>query len=318
MIIFSLCANNIVRQMHQCLEVSIINFLPLQLTDKPIFDAYYHGGHYENSHSNFTTMYIWRDAYQLRWNVINDCLCILGIWNNEHFILTPLGDRSNIGAALDQLERYFLTNGWHFEIHDVESSLVTLLNEIMPHHYTFSEDRDNYDYVYNVQDLITLGGRKYHSKKNHTNSFKRLYSNFKYQPLSPELTAACLAFEYEWHAAKNSDDSTLDLEKTAIIETMNHFDALKICGGVISVAGKIIAFTIGEQITEDTAVIHVEKANPIYKGIYAVINQEFCKHAWSHLKLINRQEDLGIPELKQAKLSYHPTFLVEKSVATIR
>jgi uncharacterized protein len=75
---------------------------------------------------------------------------------------------------------------------------------------------------------------------------------------------------------------------------------------------KIEAFTFGEMINEDTAVIHVEKGNPDIKGIYPVINQEFCQNTWQGVKYINREEDMGIEGLKKAKESYYPVMLIEK------
>ena len=63
---------------------------------------------------------------------------------------------------------------------------------------------------------------------------------------------------------------------------------------------------------ENTAVIHIEKANQEISGIYAAINQLFCLHAWSGMEYINREQDLGIEGLRKAKESYAPHHLVNK------
>ena len=76
--------------------------------------------------------------------------------------------------------------------------------------------------------------------------------------------------------------------------------------------GKVEAFSFGEMLNPDTAVIHIEKANPRINGLYAVINQNFCAEAWAGVKFVNREQDLGLDGLRQAKESYHPHHMVEK------
>ena len=59
---------------------------------------------------------------------------------------------------------------------------------------------------------------------------------------------------------------------------------------------------------------HVEKANVEYRGLYQAINNEFCKHVAGWAKYINREEDMGIPNLRKAKLSDRPCRLLEKYI----
>jgi hypothetical protein len=101
-------------------------------------------------------------------------------------------------------------------------------------------------------------------------------------------------------------------EWEAIAEALAHYGELNVHGGVILVDNKVEAFTIGELLNKETAVIHIEKANPEFKGIYAMINQTFVEHRWHTVPFINREQDLGVEGLRKAKLSYHPARLVEK------
>ena len=93
---------------------------------------------------------------------------------------------------------------------------------------------------------------------------------------------------------------------------LRNFQDLSLVGGVILVEDRVAAFAVGELLNQDTAVVHLEKADPTIPGIYAVINQEFCRRSWSKVPLINREQDLGLPGLRMAKMSYHPQRLVEK------
>ena len=101
-------------------------------------------------------------------------------------------------------------------------------------------------------------------------------------------------------------------EWAAINAALADFQALELQGGVILINDRVEAFTCGELLNAATAVIHLEKANPEVRGLYAVINQQFCQQAWAGVPFVNREQDLGEPGLRTAKMSYHPHHLVEK------
>ena len=103
-------------------------------------------------------------------------------------------------------------------------------------------------------------------------------------------------------------------EERAIREALLHFEKLDCLGGVILVDDKVVAFSLGEKLNPDTAVIHLEKANPEFTGSYAVINQEFCQDAWRNFTYVNREQDLGESGLRQAKLSYYPDHMSNKVI----
>lgn len=296
-----------------------MDFFPITLEQKPLFDKYFRQQRFDNSHFNFTTRFIWRQPYDLKWALIDDCLCFRGSWHGKYFILPPVGtNQEAIAAALQKLAADFDKNGWRLVIRDIERALVGQLAAIRPARLTFRKDRDNYDYVYTAEDLIELSGRRFHAKKNHANAFRRLYPDYEFLPLTTDLVGTCLEVALSWAAGRDDSDENLLAEKAAINETLKNYAALDLTGAVIRVGGHLVAFTIGEQLNEDTAVIHFEKADAAYKGIYAVINQEYCATYWRQMKYINRQEDLGLEGLRQAKKSYHPVKMVEKCIAVGR
>ena len=172
--------------------------------------------------------------------------------------------------------------------------------------------RDHFDYIYRAADLIKLAGNKYHSKRNHINNLKRSQP-FAYEPLTEEHLAACLNLADRWCEFKRCDeDLNLIGEWEAVCLALRHYQELSLQGGVILIHGKVEAFSIGELLNKQTAVIHIEKANPEIGGLYSVINQQFCEHAWHEVQFINREQDLGEEGLRKAKLSYNPEHLEEK------
>ena len=121
---------------------------------------------------------------------------------------------------------------------------------------------------------------------------------------------------------ENTEKDTLNEnirnERRALTYALHHFEELDLTGAVISVDGKIAAFTFGAPISHNTFGVHYEKADINIDGIYSAINQEFASHLPEQYIYLNREEDLGIPGLRQAKLSYHPVLLLEKTKAIKR
>ena len=112
--------------------------------------------------------------------------------------------------------------------------------------------------------------------------------------------------------------SDYEKEKTVIEFLFSHFEDLDLKAGAIKVEEKIVAFTIGSKINNETFDIHIEKADRNFEGAFAVINKEFVSRLDNNFKYINREEDLGIEGLRKAKLSYNPIKLIEKYIATLK
>jgi hypothetical protein len=178
-------------------------------------------------------------------------------------------------------------------------------------------DRDQSDYIYLSEDLIQLKGRKYHRKRNHIKQFKEKYT-YQYLPLTPELVSDCLRLQTEWCDLRQCEVIPgLHNESIAIKEAFSHFEALEVMGGVILINDRVEAFTLGEPLNRDTVVIHIEKANPSFDGLYPMINQAFLENHCSGYTYVNREQDLGEEGLRKAKESYFPHHMVNKYAITL-
>jgi hypothetical protein len=137
--------------------------------------------------------------------------------------------------------------------------------------------------------------------------------------LTRDLVPACQELQDRWCDEKHCDlVATLRAEARAVKEVLENVDVLGVTGGCIEIEGKVEAFTLGELLNEDTVVIHIEKANAAFHGLYQVINQQFLENAWSHVRYVNREQDLGVPGLRRSKESYRPNHMVEKFRVTRR
>lgn len=184
----------------------------------------------------------------------------------------------------------------------------------LPGRYILAPDRKNWDYIYLTKDLIELKGRKYQQKRNHINKFKQVY-DYSYGPLTQEYIDDCIRTFEAWAADKGESPSVHE-ERLALMEALQNLDVLPLTGGVLKVNGRVEAFSLGSLLNRETALIHFEKANQELSGIYSVINQHFVEKAWFMTKYINREDDMGVPGLREAKKRYHPARMIEKFVIT--
>jgi len=292
------------------------DFKPLDLEDRERIISIFRASPPITSELTFTNLFMWRNHYRFRWCTAGASLLVAADPPGaQPFALPPVGG-DDLTVAFRLLVEHLQRLTALPEIRRVPGDLARRYAE--PLGLDAEEDRAHSDYVYRTESLVALSGRKYHSKRNHINQFSRTYA-YRYEPLTAALIGACLELQEEWCRLRECvDHEGLLSEEHAIHEALRHFHELDCSGAAIVVGGRVVAFSLGEPLSPDTAVIHVEKANPEYPGSYAVINQEFCRHSWSAYTYINREQDLGNEGLRQAKLSYYPDHLVTKFVLRAR
>ncbi|MGO9570119.1 MAG: DUF2156 domain-containing protein [Desulfomonilaceae bacterium] len=286
------------------------DFKQIELTDKKVFDDSFAEDPPRTSELTFTNLFMWRYRYQPVWSTWDDCLLIiLRPAGEEPFGLPPTGPE-NKEEALARLLQKLKEVSSEPRISRVGKDFVE--NYVDADRYEIIHDRDNSDYVYLSEDLIKLSGNKFHRKKNHVNKFKKNH-DFEYRSLDDDLAKSFLELQETWCELKDcSENPALLHEDYAIYEALCNYKELGFRGGAISINSKVEAFALGELLNPDTAVIHIEKANPDIPGLYAAINQLFCAKEWSGVKYINREQDLGLDNLRKAKESYYPDHMVEK------
>ncbi len=267
------------------------------------------------SEFTFTNLFIWRHAYQLKISRLQDFICLLSDKGETSFFFPPIGEGDRVRCC-QLLLHHLKEMGVPPKISRVPESMATQ-TDWKAAGMVAEFDRDQSDYVYLVQDLMKLEGRKYHRKRNHIKQFKEKYSH-QYIPLAAEWIPECLRLETEWCDLRHCEVIPgLANESIAIKETFTHFDQLSVKGGVILISDKVEAFTLGEPLNPETVVIHIEKANPAFEGLYPLINQAFLEKEWSDYIYVNREQDLGEEGLRKAKESYFPRHMMNKYRITL-
>jgi hypothetical protein len=288
------------------------DFRPMNLEDKKTLSEYFEASQPNISEYTFTNLYAWRKSDETALSKRDNVLLVkvLKYPDSREVLLPPLGS-TDIAQTSVELIRDMKDERLP-PIYGVSRDQAEALVKTG---FSANLDRDNSDYVYLVKDLSELPGTKYHSKRQ---AIKRCLAEHKceYVAITPDIAELCLQLQEEWCNLMNCNQSQgLREEDQAIKETFLHYERLNIFGGAISVDGRLQAFTIGERLNKDTAVIHFEKANPKVRGLYQLVNNWFCKNALADYTYVNREQDLGEAGLRRAKEGYHPHHMVEKYIA---
>lgn len=255
---------------------------------------------------------MWQDIYGITWAEEEGVLFIKGGGVTESpFMLPPFaGKDAKFVDGLQMAKEWFKENQIPFLLKGVNPIMMERMQKLCPDCYEFTPDRDNFEYIYRTEDMITLSGKKLRQKKNHLNQFRMQYSNYEYMPIDENTIPLCREAAAQW--VETHHEEGIEDELTAINLLFDHWDALGLVGGCIKLFGRVEAFTIGEMLNEHMALIHIEKANPTIRGLYQAINNEFIRHEFAETQFINREEDMGLPGLRMAKESYNPDHFAEK------
>ncbi len=287
----------------------MLDFKEVGLGDKEIIDCYLKEDFFQISDISFANLYIWRWARKIAYTIIEECLIIQTTYENQKpFYFFPIGR----GDKKRAIEILLQSQEAPLEFHSLQKQSVAFLQKYFDGMFDFSLNLDRSDYVYDVQELIALSGRKYHKKKNHLNKFLQTYPHFVFEHIDKTNKDEILYVWKQWFEAQNNPSQGLIDENKGIVDVLQNWEALGLMGGLVRVDQKIIAFSFGEIINEEMVVMHIEKADSHFAGAYQIINQQMLQHIFFHMKYVNREEDLGIEGLRKAKMSYNPVFLVEK------
>lgn len=291
-----------------------MHFEPISLEHRELFLKYQSRSEMPLSDFNFTNLWIWRFARKISFACIEGCLVIETTYpNQEPYYFFPLGEQ--YGKAVESL----LSFAPRIRLKSLSLAQAEYLRENF--NLSYSPNRDRFDYVYSIPELIALSGRKYHKKKNHLNKFLQTYPDFVFEEMQEPHLAEIQETYQQWFDHHPHQDEALRAEKAGLESIIQDFKILNqasedglfaLKGGILRLRGEIIAFSFAEAISQQSIVVHIEKANTHYAGAFQAINQQFLSHLWGGYQWANREEDLGLEGLRKAKLSYQPSFLLEK------
>ncbi|MBQ7549764.1 MAG: DUF2156 domain-containing protein [Clostridia bacterium] len=248
----------------------------------------------------------WCRHYGAEIAFIDDCLVSRNSRNG--YFGFPKGN--DVSAALMTIKHSFNEPNFY----GLTEREVSYLESLCPGEYAYSPTRNFFDYVYRVEDLAGLKGKKYHSKRNHIAYFEK-NSNWSYEEIDERNIEECIAMYEKWFELNvDRDREGLETEREVLEYCFRHYFELDFLGGLIRTDGEVVAFTCGEKLNDTTFDTHFEKAFSDIRGAFPMINREFAKNSLTEYEFVNREDDTGSEGLRKAKLSYHP-ILLEKFTA---
>ena len=226
----------------------------------------------------------------------------------------PLG--GDVAGALRALEAHCAQEGLPMLLCSVTEEELAVLRSLYPLR-ELTGNPDWSDYLYLAEDLRTLTGRRYNGQRNHINYFRRAYPDYRFEETHPADMEELLSFYKHSGRVDIKDSDYFQMEQETVFEVLGHYAEYGFFGGIIRAQDSIVAFSMGE-IVGDTLFVHIEKANPAYRGAYQMMVHEFVKRYASPGALyVNREEDCGDDGLRRSKQSYHPCQMIDKYLVEI-
>lgn len=276
------------------------------------------GLNYKDHNLSFTNMFLWKDKFKLNVYVNEDFLIVFSTYKGELFSLNPICLCSKIDLAVDFLIEYFAKENKPFIIHNCVRTVKEAIENKYGDYFTYESTRDSFDYLYEVEKIMTYSGKKLQKKRNHVNNFLKAYEGvYEVKEINnQEIVNDCIAYTNYWADNKEVKDEYLPDEVNGTIDVLNHFTSLSCEGLAIYIDDKIVGFAVGTQLNDTTAVINIEKAEAEIVGLYPFLRQQVVSTFFDDLKYINTEDDVGDENLRKSKLSYRPEYLVEKFTIT--
>ena len=296
----------------------MIDFQPIRSEDREIYNRYLQSGKARGCEYSFANLYLWG---RQKAAVVDGQMVLFSQFNRKTVYPYPAGEGEK-KPALEAIIRDSQERGIPCRITGLDSQEIADMEEMFPGQFRFHCDRDSYDYVYDINDLADLKGRKYQRKRNHYNRFRDNFPYYTIEPITGENLPQVKQMLEDWYAQRQEADPDGDylMEQAAIYKALRHYEQLGLEGIVLVNEDRILAMTIGSRLAPDTFDIHFEKARAEADTAYTVINCEFARYLRARhpeVRFLNREDDLGIEGLRKAKLSYYPHHMVEKCWACL-
>ena len=292
----------------------MLEFKPITLAARRDLLPFLGRKHHSACYQSFATVYLWSGIYKTRYCLTGDWLFTKsGSGDGYGF---PYGD-GDLCEGIELLRQDARDNGkdlWFFGLLPTEKAW---LEANYPGEFTYTASRDDAEYIYEVDKLMTYAGKKLHGKRNFCNRFEAAHPDWKFEPITAENVEAVLEFHGHWQGINEGSDEGLHKEGCVVRCALRECDELEMTGGVLTAGGKIYGFAMASMINETMMDENIEKAESDEPGAYPMVCREIAKMMkakYPSLTFVNREEDTGDEGLRRSKESYYPVMLLEKYV----
>lgn len=311
----------------QAVQSGLEAWAPLTAEQIPLYLDYYARSATALADACPNSRFAWNPLYEYRYREIEGLLWLYSEGQqpgSRRHLTLPLGPLTAeaLAAGLKTILAEGLFGDEPLTMLFVDEDVLPLLDSpaLADLAIQVSTDRSYADYVYDAEKLRTLRGSAYKAKRNHVNATEREFLQMRFVDFQALPREDMCGLVRKWCRERGVDCS--DPEESdafAIRELLSLRDQLDIRGGALYEGQTMLAFCLGSYCPQrQTATIHFEKADPRVPGLFAAINKYALNDAFADALWVNREEDMGLPGLREAKESYHPAFLLHKYALSIR
>lgn len=293
-----------------------LNFKKITHADMPLIWEFLKDEPGRTTDFSYAGLFMWVDFFNYEYAIYRDTLYIKGLVENDRtkpaFSL-PIG-RMPIEESIKVLKEYCEARNMAVTLSAVPEYALPELEKAGAFYIELLQDWS--DYLYDIDMLSTLSGKKMGKKRNHVNNFMLHNPEWRVEPLTAGNSEAALEFMDIYD--KEADETFMAKEESRLsrimIKMLAEGDDVMHGAVLYNKADEICAITIGD-VKGDTLFVHIEKGTKSINGCYETINKEFAalmKGKYPDLRYINREDDSGDEGLRRAKESYHPVTLLRK------
>ena len=298
--------------------ITRIQFQSITLQDKALYESYASDGNERGCEFSFANLYLWG---RQKLAVVHGHIVLFSQFDRRSVYPYPVGN-GNKKEVLDAIIADARARGIPCRITGLGEQAKKTLEELYPGEFRFHCDEGSFDYVYAIDDLADLKGKKYHGKRNHLHRFKEAFPNYTVQPLEDSNIKQVKQMVAEWYRVRLEENPNSDylMEQAALEKAFRDYRELELDGLVLLNGEEVLAVTLASRLSEDTMDVHFEKARPDVNGAYTAINCEFARYIrnkYPKVLFLNREEDMGLEGLRRAKQSYRPHHMVKKCWACL-
>ena len=293
----------------------MIDFHEITLRDRDWVCPILYAANKPGADYTFTNMFFWTNYYG-QVGRTGDFVTQYLHWNGRDIYLFPAG-QGDLRAAVDAVMEDCLRRSGALRFRGVTADARAFLEAQYPDQFTFTPYRDSFDYIYTVEELTELRGKKLQSKRNHCHRFEGEHPDWRTEVITPESIPSCRAMVKIWYE-NHPENYEIRSEKAAIAKAFDHFESVGMDGLMLLDGEQLLGFSMGARMNRTYYDVCFEKAYADVQGAYTMINREFSRYIaqkYPELEFLNREDDMGEEGLRKAKESYQPTLLLEKCTA---
>lgn len=293
---------------------TMIDFERLTLADKELYENYLKKDRCDRGCDfTFPNAYVWGRQHCAE---LFGHFVIFAQYDRQMLYPFPIGDGDK-KPVLDAIIEDAAARGIHCCISGICEGAKDEIERLYPGKFHFHSDEGAFDYVYAIDDLADLAGKKYDGKRNHIARFEDACPNYRCEEINEGNIEKVKSMIDGWYAerkAKNPD-ADFHFEQTAISKALRHRETLGLDGIALIYGGEVVGVTLGCFLTPDTFDVQFEKAHTDIPGAYAAVNRDFARYIrekYPDVKYLDREDDMGLEGLRRAKKSYHPHHMIKK------